>query len=133
MAGCTEGHIPKLMGVSAGGRLIWQIETPIAIVPPLFIVSQNGSRFARETVVFKHSPGADAQTPWVKAVKGQVVRVFDLATGKVVMETPISPTFDAGGNVALSPSGRRLAVLNGGAIEVFDLPAPAPLPDDVAH
>jgi hypothetical protein len=49
------------------------------------------------------------------------------------METPISPTFDAGGNVALSPSGRRLAVLNAGAIEVFDLPAPAPLPDDVTH
>ena len=133
VAGCTEGHIPKLMGVSASGRLLWQIETPIAIVPPLFIVSQDGSRFARETVVFKHPPGADSQIPWVKAVKGQVARVFDLATGKVVMETPISPTFDAGGNVALSPSGRRLAVLNAGAIEVFDLPAPAPLPDDVIH
>jgi len=69
----------------------------------------------------------------VKAVKGQVVRVFDAATGKVVLETPISPTFDAGGNVALSPSGRRLTVLNESAIEVFDLPTPAPLPDDVKH
>src|SRR5208282_807264 len=27
VAGCTEGHIPKLMGVSASGRLLWQIET----------------------------------------------------------------------------------------------------------
>jgi hypothetical protein len=133
VSGCTEGHIPKLMAVSVGGRLLWQIETPIAIVPPLYVVSQDGSRFARETVVFKHSPGADTQTPWVKAVKGQVVRVFDASTGKVVMETPISPTFDAGGNVALSPSGKRLAVLNAGAIEVFDLPAPVPLPDDVVH
>jgi len=133
VAGCTEGHIPKLMGVSASGRLLWQIETPIAIVPPLFVFSQDGSRFARETVVFKHSPGAETQTPWVKAVKGQVVRVFDAATGKVVLETPISPTFDAGGNVALSPSGRRLTVLNESAIEVFDLPTPAPLPDDVKH
>jgi hypothetical protein len=133
VAGCTEGHIPKLMGVSASGRLLWQIETPIAIVPPLFVVSQDGSRFARETVVFKHSPGPDTQTVWVKAVKGQVVRVFDAATGNVVMETPISPTFDAGGNVALSPSGKRLTVLNAGVIEIFDLPAPAPLPDDVTH
>ncbi len=131
VAGCTEGHIPKLTAVSASGRLLWQIETPIAIVPPLFVFSQDGSRFARETVVFKHSPSADMQTPWVKAVKGQVVRVFDAATGKVVMETPISPTFDAGGNAALSPSGRRLTVLNAGAIEVFDLPEPAPLPNDV--
>jgi hypothetical protein len=41
------------------------------------------------------------------------------------METPISPTFDAGGNMALSPSGRRLVVLNENAIQVFDLPAAA--------
>jgi len=34
---------------------------------------------------------------------------------------------DAGGNVALSPSGRRVAVLNQGAIEVFDLPPAAAL------
>lgn len=130
VAGCTEGHIPKLMAVSTSGSLLWQDETPIAVVPPLFVLSQDGSRFARETIVFKHPPNADSQTLWIKAVKGQVVRIFDAATGKVVMETAISPTFDAGGNVALSPSGRRLAVLNEGAIQIFELPAATPLPDD---
>ncbi len=131
VAGCTEGHIPKLVAVSTGGRLLWQDETPIAVVPPLFVLSQNGSRFVRETIVFKHSPSTDGQTLWVKDVKGQVVRVFDAADGKVVMETAISPVFDAGGNVALSPSGRWLAVLNEGALQLFELPAAAPLPGDV--
>ena len=124
VAGCTEGHIPKLMAVSAGQQ-IWQDETPIAIVPPLFAFSRDGSRFARETIVFKHPSSSSEETLWINTVKGQVVRVFDSATGKVVMETPISPTFDAGGNVAFSPSGRRLAVVNEDAIQVFDLPAAA--------
>ena len=34
---------------------------------------------------------------------------------------------DAGGNVAISPSGQRVAILNRGAIQVFQLPAPPPL------
>jgi len=31
--------------------------------------------------------------------------------------------------VAISPSGRRVAVLGAGAIQIFELPAPPPLPD----
>ncbi len=38
--------------------------------------------------------------------------------------TPASPILDGGGNVAISPSGKRVAVLNAGAIQVFELPAP---------
>ncbi len=52
---------------------------------------------------------------------GQVVRVMDAADGKVVLEAPLTPMLDGGGNVAISPSGRRVAILNGGAIEVFEL------------
>jgi hypothetical protein len=60
-------------------------------------------------------------------IRGQLVEILDAADGKVVLETSASPTLDAGGNVAISPSGRRVAVLKGGAIQVFELPAPAPL------
>jgi hypothetical protein len=70
-------------------------------------------------------------------VKGQVVRVLDAANGKLALEAPASPALDGGGNMAISPSGRRVAVLNAGAIEVFELPAPEPLPgaeaDGAAH
>jgi hypothetical protein len=85
----------------------------------------DGSRFVRESIVLKKKPSAGTETLWVKAVKGQVVRVFDAATGKVIFETPVAPILDGGGNVALSPAG-RLALLNNGSIQVFDLPSPPP-------
>jgi hypothetical protein len=129
VAGCTVGHVPKLSAVSTGSQLLWEIETPVAFVPPIFAFSQDGSRFARETIVFKHPPTSDTETLWVKAIRGQVVRVFDASSGKMIMETPVSPVLDAGGNMALSPSGRRLAVLHEGAIEVFELPASVPAPN----
>jgi len=65
-------------------------------------------------------------------VKGQVVRVLDAANGKLAFEAPASPALDGGGNMAISPSGRRVAVLNSGAVQVFELPAPAPLPGAAA-
>jgi len=33
--------------------------------------------------------------------------------------------------VAISPSGRRVAVVNAGNIQIFDLPDPSPVPDTV--
>jgi hypothetical protein len=61
-------------------------------------------------------------------IKGQMVEIFDAATGTVALDAPLSPIYDAGGNVAISHSGRRVAVLNAGAIQVFELPAAPSLP-----
>jgi len=41
------------------------------------------------------------------------------------MEAPVAPIYDGGGNVAISPSGKRVAILNGDAIHVYELPAPS--------
>ena len=61
-------------------------------------------------------------------IKEQSVTVFDAANGDIALVSPLSPILDAGGNVAISPSGRRVALVNNGAIQVFELPAPPPLP-----
>ena len=61
-------------------------------------------------------------------IKGQLVEVLDAADGHLALETAASPPLDAGGNVAFSPSGNRVAVLNAGAIQVFELPPPPQLP-----
>jgi hypothetical protein len=91
-------------------------------------MAPNGLRLAQETLAVTHP--VTAYSPLDRDdVKGQQVRVFDAANGKVALEAPASPALDAGGNVAFSPSGRRVAVLNAGAIQVFELPAPPPLPD----
>ena len=90
------------------------------------VMAPDGSRLAWETLAVTHE--IDAYWPLEpEEVKGQLVRVFDAASGKVALVTPASPALDGGGNVAISPSGKRVAVLNAGAIQVFDLPAPPPL------
>ncbi len=60
-------------------------------------------------------------------VKEQSVTVFDAANGDIALVSPLSPILDAGGNVAISPSGRRVALINAGAIQVFELPRRPPL------
>jgi hypothetical protein len=125
VSGCNPAHERKLRAVSATGQQMWEIDIPIPIIQPLYAMSPDGSRFSRESIVLNNGVKPDSQMLWVKAVKGQVARVFDAANGKPVLEAPVSPTLDGGGNVAFSPSGRRFAVLNQGAIEVFELPLPA--------
>jgi hypothetical protein len=83
---------------------------------------------ALETLAVTHA--VNGNEPIVQEdVKGQLIRVIDAADGKVVFEAMASPPLDAGGNVAISPSGRRVALITDGTIQVFDLPAPAALPD----
>jgi hypothetical protein len=113
----------KLVALTTDGRRLWETETSPQAIWPLLVISPDSSRLARETLAVNHA--INAYSPLDSDdIKGQLVRVFDSATGKVALETAASPALDAGGNVAISPSGRRVAVINSGAIEVFDLPAP---------
>lgn len=105
------------------GRL-WTAMTPANQVWPQLQHSRNGLRLVRATLTVNHPVGIynplDADD-----IRGQMVQVFDLATGRPAISVPASPVLDGGGNFALSPSGNRLAVLNAGAIQIYDLP-PAP-------
>jgi len=123
---CTPMGADKLVAMTTEGRRLWDAETSDATMWPLIARSQEGSRLAREALAVSH-PVRAGSTIDQGDIKGQLVEVLDAADGKVVLETAASPILDAGGNVALSPSGRRVAVLNGGAIQVFELSAPTPL------
>jgi hypothetical protein len=105
------------------GRL-WSATIPSNQVWPQLRRSENGLRLVRATLEVNHPVGIynplDSDD-----IRGQRVQVFDLATGRLAMSVPASPVLDGGGNFALSPSGNRLAVLNAGAIQIYDLP-PAP-------
>ena len=123
VTGCDPAHVPTLTGVSMTAQVLWQSESPVIYVPPLLVTAANGSRFIRESIVLKKAPSAGSETLWVKAVRGQIARVFDADSGKILLEVPLSPILDGGGNAAISPSGRRVATLNNGAIQVYELPA----------
>ncbi len=121
----------KLVAMSIDGRRLWEAPSSPQAIWPLLVMAPNGLRLARETLAVNHAITAYSPLD-AEDIKGQLVRVFDAATGKVALETSASPPLDAGGNVAISPSGRRVAVVNAGAIEVFELPEPPQLADPKA-
>ena len=120
------GH--KLVAMNTDGHRLWEDSISPQAIWPLLVMAPDGSRLVRETLAVNHEINAYSPLD-TEDIKGQLVRVFDAVTGKVAMEAPATPPFDAGGNVAISPSGERVALLNAGAIEVFDLPASPSIAD----
>jgi hypothetical protein len=126
---CGSGGESGLVAMSTAGRTLWASKAPPTEVWPQLAVAANGSRLAWETLDATHSIYAYAPMD-AGDIKEQSVTVFDAANGDIVLVSPVSPILDAGGNVAISPSGRRVALLNAGAVQVFELPPPPPLRGD---
>jgi hypothetical protein len=116
----------KLAAMSTGGDSLWEAKTGTNTMWPLLVMTPSGSRIARETLLLKRSAGRYKHLLGATDIQGQMVRVFDAANGKIVLEAPLTPILDGGGNVAISPSGQRVAILNAGAIQIFQLPPPPP-------
>lgn len=133
---CDSSGGQRLVAMATDGHRLWEVVTSPQAIWPLLVTAPEGLRFARETLSVNHAVSAYSPID-TEDINGQLVRIFNAADGKVALETVATPPLDAGGNVAISPNGQRVAVINGGAIEVFDLPAPPPLAgiagDRVAH
>lgn len=121
---CVPGAGRRLVALSAEGRKLWEAASPPTQVWPLLLMAPNGARVARETLTLDHAVDNFAHTIDAQDIKGQSVEVYDAVGGALVLKAPASPVFDAGGNVAISPSGKRVAVLNAGTIQVYELPEP---------
>jgi len=117
----------RLEAMTSAGRLLWQVQLSDHEVWPLLVFARDGSRLAQESLLVAREINASSPLS-TDDIRGQNVRVFDAANGHVALTAQASPPLDAGGNVALSPSGRRVAVLNGGMLEVFELPPAPPVP-----
>jgi len=116
----------KLVALSTDGKKLWENFVPDNSIWPLLVNAPDGSRLARETLSVNHV--LTARSPLsTEDIRGQLVEVFDAANGKRALTVQITPPLDAGGNIAFSPSGRRVAALSAGAIQIFDLAPAAPL------
>jgi hypothetical protein len=126
IGGCNGEGAQKLAAMTTGGQTLWIAQAPETQVWPQLAVAANGSRLA--WITLDTSRAVSTFAPMNNDdVKEQSVTIFDAATGDIPLVSPLSPILDAGGNVAISPSGRRVALLNAGAIQVFDLPAAPPV------
>ncbi len=90
-----------------------------------FAYSDTGNRFAYGSVEVNHEL-ATLDPVDQSSIVGQPVGVFSVATGKLDTVLDASPILTAGNNFALSPDGDMLAILRGGAIELYTLPPVAP-------
>jgi hypothetical protein len=127
---CVAGAGRRLVALSIQGQRLWEAVSPPTQIWPLLVSAPNGSRVARETLTLNHSVDDYSHPLDVQDIKGQLVEVYDSIGGILLLKAPASPILDGGGNVAISPSGRRVAVLNAGAIQVYELPEPkTALPD----
>ena len=124
---CNPDSSRWMVALSTDGKRLWNVAKPPTQIWPRLIMAPNGLRLARETLVATHEVNTFAPLSF-DDVKGQLVEVYDAITGKVTLTAPASPVLDGGGNVAISPSARRVAILDAGAIQVYELPAPAPAP-----
>jgi len=127
VTGCSDDGGDSLTAMTTDGQKLWAVRTPATAVWPQVTMAPNGSRIAREVLAVTQAINAFSPLS-TDDIKGQEVTVFDAATGEVALEAQASPILDIGGNVAISPTGRRVAVVNAGAIQVFELPAPPALP-----
>lgn len=125
---CGSEGDPKLEAMGLNGKQLWQNPSVGPSVWPLLVTNTTGTRLARESLIMNRvvNPMAPIEPD---GVKGQDVQIIDAATGKVTLRAAASPALDLGGNVAISPSGKRVVILMDGNLQVFDLAAPAVVPD----
>jgi hypothetical protein len=123
VAWCSQADNDRpVFAVNLAGRELWQDTWQQKYVWPWFGFAENGSRFAYESVEINVPMAIVGSTLDLDEIAGQMVGVYDTETGKLVLVRDASPVLTAGQNVALSPDGRRFAVLRHGAIEIYDLP-----------
>jgi hypothetical protein len=68
----------------------------------------------------KESAPSDDKPSWADVQ--QEIRVLEAATGKEILETEAKTAFLKNENYSLSPDGRRLAVVDGTMLNLYDLP-----------
>jgi hypothetical protein len=126
---CVSNGDPKLVAVGLSGKHLWQNASIGSAVWPVLVTNATGTRIARESLMTGRDMSSIAPLE-PEDIRGQDVQVLDAATGKLVLRAAVAPIFDVGGNVAISPSGSRVAIMIGNNLQIFDLPAPPPLPDE---
>ena len=124
---CNPDESRWIVAMSTDGKRLWTASKPGTQIWPRLIMAPNGLRFARETLLATHNVNTLSPLSF-DDIKAQWVEVYDASSGKMELTAPASPILDGGGNVAISPSARRIAVLDAGAIRVYELPASGPTP-----
>lgn len=123
---CPHGHDERFVAAySRDSRKLWDGRWQSNFTWPAFRMAQDGGSVAISWLAINHPVSAADQIN-DDDVQKQVLSVLDSHTGSLRLAILLKPIVSAGGNFALSADGNRLAVLNHGAVEIYNLPPPAP-------
>jgi hypothetical protein len=129
---CPRGHNDRFVAAySRHSQKLWDGRWQSNFTWPSFRMAESGASVAISWLAVSRPVSAREAIDDAE-VQNQVLSVLDSRTGSLRLAMLIKPIVSAGGNFALSADGNRLAVLNHGAVEVYDLPAPAPAPTEQA-
>lgn len=117
---CSGGDDFVFHGYDRQGRLLWTIPKGSRQLEPRFLLAPGGAHFAIESLAASHSIRS-IEALSHKNVRGEKIEVYDTLTGTSIGSLLIHPEYTAGRNADFSPDGKRLAVLNQGAIEIYSL------------
>jgi hypothetical protein len=123
---CPRGHNDRFVAAySLKRQKLWDGRWQSNFTWPAFRVAQDGGAVAISWLAVNH-PVSAREPLNDEEVQNQVLSVLDSRTGSLRLALLVNPIVSGGGNFALSTDGNKLAVLNKGAVEVYDLPPPAP-------
>jgi hypothetical protein len=116
--------------VTASGQRLYSVRIPSGV---WYVQSTpDGARFVTDSAY--HTPGNALLhgLDWNRPYNRQDLRVYETRSGKVILHVSFDPRPHRV-KVALSPSGRFLAILRDGKLEVFELPASSLRPRHVQN
>jgi hypothetical protein len=121
----TKSEDRYVTAITTDGREIWNGQWNSRYISPNFSYASAGNNFAISWLVASHPVDAYFSLS-DEDVQGQAVQVLNTATGHLLLSVNASPVVSAGQNFALSADGTRLAVLNKGNIELYQVPPDKP-------
>ena len=99
---------------------MWEEPVGASPLPSVFAFAPAAGRFAVSRVSTMNSDAALATLPDNAAT--QDVRVYQTQTGDLLLKIDCKPVYRTAENFDLSADGMRVAVVRGGAIEIYHLP-----------
>lgn len=102
-----------------GGHL-WRLPFDQDRLLPHYLLTRDGAHFAVETLEMA-APHVALNPLTKEDVRGQILEIFDTATGQNIGQMEMAPIYTGGRNADFSPDGTRIAVLRDGAIEIYRL------------
>ena len=124
-AGCRGGEDRRLLaGFNLLGEPSWVFTTDDVAAWVALSGAPSAGRFAFRNTLLR-SAVVDPDHVGEDDVRTQQVRVYNMRDGAELLRVPCSPAMRPTGNFALSPSGRKLAVLQDGKLMVYPLPPPS--------